>query len=427
MTIYWSVNPNCFSDFIYFRTMAAIKTLTLKEKITVIKDSIGLSQVALAQKYNVSRGTIQNILKRKHEYLESYENNEAADKKRIRSCKFDEVDKAVFRWFQKVRASNVPISGPIIQEKATSIANEMDLDFKASNGWLDRWKKRHNVTFGAMCGEGGAADESQVNDWKTRLTDVIEAYAPQDRYNFDETGLVWRGLPDKTLRVKGDQCKSGKKSKERLTVALLVNQIGEFEKPIVIGKCAKPRSFRNSKPDSPRFPVRWHHSKNAWMTSEIFETEMRRFNEKMKREDRNVLLFIDNATCHPRLTFSNVKFVFLPANTTTDLQPLDQGVIQAAKIHYRKKLMKKVLELLDAGQDVSQLLKNVTVIDAVYWIAASIKEITADTVIKCFARCGFNDESTIHGSNDHDDDDDDSVCLATLIRRWKTAMKFHRR
>ena len=207
----------------------------------------------------------------------------------------------------------------------------MELDFKASNGWLDRWKKRHNVTFGAICGEGGATDETQVNDWKTRLPEIIEAYAPRDRYNFDETGLVWRGLPSKTLRVKGDHCKGGKKSKERLTVALLVNQTGEFEKPIVIGKCAKPRSFKNSKPDSPRFPVRWHYTKNAWMTSDIFETETRRFNEKMKRENKNVLLFIDNATCHPRLTLSNVKLVFLPANTTIDLQPLDQGVIRSYK------------------------------------------------------------------------------------------------
>jgi hypothetical protein len=31
------------------------------------------------------------------------------------------------------------------------------------------------------------------------------------------------------------------------------------------------------------------------------------FNAKMKMENRNAILFLDNATCHPKATLSNVK------------------------------------------------------------------------------------------------------------------------
>jgi hypothetical protein len=31
------------------------------------------------------------------------------------------------------------------------------------------------------------------------------------------------------------------------------------------------------------------------------------FNAKMKKENRNAILFLDNATCHPKVTFPNMK------------------------------------------------------------------------------------------------------------------------
>ena len=58
-------------------------------------------------------------------------------------------NETVFKWFQQARLKNIPISGPIIQEKALQYARELGYnDFKASSGWLDSWKSRFNVHVG---------------------------------------------------------------------------------------------------------------------------------------------------------------------------------------------------------------------------------------------------------------------------------------
>ena len=85
-----------------------------------------------------------------------------------------------------------------------------------------------------------------------------------------------------------------------------------------------------------------------------------------------------------------VKLAFLPANTTSVLRPLDQGIIKAFKTRYRAKLMRSVLAKIDDVKSTADLIKQVTVLDAVFRIAAAWRETTDTTITKCFNRCGFN-------------------------------------
>ena len=54
-----------------------------------------------------------------------------------------------------------------------------------------------------------------------------------------------------------------------------------------------------------------------------------------------ILMVLDNAPAHPHVLQDlhyNIKFVFLPPNTVSLLQPMDQGVIQMFRAHYLQKM-----------------------------------------------------------------------------------------
>ena len=52
----------------------------------------------------------------------------------------------------------------------------------------------------------------------------------------------------------------------------------------------------------------------------------------------------------------NVKLVFLPPNTPIKTQPMDQGVINNLKVHYRKRIVKKQIHAIDDKKDFSLTL-----------------------------------------------------------------------
>ena len=83
-----------------------------------------------------------------------------------------------------------------MQEEALKIAKALNVhDFHASNGWLEKWKKRCNTVHMNVAGEEGDVDKEVVNSWEERARELVNDYKPEDVWNFDETGLMWRALP----------------------------------------------------------------------------------------------------------------------------------------------------------------------------------------------------------------------------------------
>lgn len=114
---------------------------------------------------------------------------------------------------------------------------------------------------------------------------------------------------------------------------------GEKEKPLVIGKAAKPRAFKYINAND--LPVTWRWNKKAWMNSELMAEWLMQLDRMMIRENRKILLFLDNACSHPRdIRLQNIKLICLPPNCTSVVQPLDQGIIKSFKTLYRTFIVK---------------------------------------------------------------------------------------
>ena len=77
-------------------------------------------------------------------------------------------------------------------------------------------------------------------------------------------------------------------------------------------------------------------------------------------------------------------WVFLPKNTTSHIQPLDQGIIAAMKARYRSRQVQWVIS--EAERDPPT--PNAQQVDlrlAIIWLSDSFKEVCAETIRNCWA------------------------------------------
>lgn len=359
-------------------------SLSIKEKQQIINAvASGCKQIDVSKRFNVPRSTITSILKNKDKITSQSSDSKI---KRFKTGDYPQLEDKVKQWFAQARNSNVPVGGNILREKARVFAEKMGIeDFRASDGWFDRFKKRHNIKFKKLSGESASVSDNVCSKWKDELKKIIEPYDNKNIFNADETGLFYKCLPDRSMCFKEEKCHGGKNSKERVTILLAANMDGsEKLKPLMIGKSAKPRCFKNIK----SFPMTYRANKKSWMTGELFNEWIQLINVDMKKKQRKILLFIDNCSAHNSIpSLSNVKVVFLPANTTSKLQPLDQGIIKTFKTFYRKEVVMQLLDRIEDG-----LNHKITLFSAMNIADKAWQNVSETTIKNCFRACGFSKE-----------------------------------
>ncbi|CAM1321680.1 Uncharacterised protein r2_g3012 [Pycnogonum litorale] len=160
--------------------MGKRKCLSLDDKWKILNevDEGKKRKTEIAKEFDLPLSSLSTIIKNAEKIRSD---KHALSRKKIRACPNEELDQVLVKWFAEMTSSNstVPVSGPIIKAKVLDLAKKMGIDgFTASNGWLDRFRKRH-IVFKRQCGESGGVDDGLCADWTQRKLPTLRKSQPR--------------------------------------------------------------------------------------------------------------------------------------------------------------------------------------------------------------------------------------------------------
>uniref|UniRef100_H3ATC9 HTH CENPB-type domain-containing protein n=1 Tax=Latimeria chalumnae TaxID=7897 RepID=H3ATC9_LATCH len=371
------------------------KNYTVEEKLNAVERvKKGEKQCRVIGDLGISESTLCTWIKdepKLREHLKKLDSKAGLQCKKMRLSKDDTVDQALYMWFVQQRSEGAPLSGPLIKTRAEALSkriNGEDSTFAASNGWFERWKKRHGINLHSIVGEARSTDLESVASYPAELRQLIAdgGYIEEQIYNCDEAEHFY-----KTFASRDDPQKTGyKTSKDRVTLLFCANKT-----VLCVGKSKNPQYLHHVNRES--LPLLYDNSHNAWMTREIFARWFHdkfvsavRVNLREKRLKEKAILLADNAPMHPedsQLVSRDVKIMvkYLLKNTTSVIQPMDQAIIAQFKKLYKGEIMQEYIQQNEeTGVRLVQFLKNLTIKDMIYISQRCWSKLDAFSIEKCW-------------------------------------------
>ena len=323
-------------------------------------------------KHKLSQSTISESLSTRYAFLDT---GKATNFKKSRQAAFPILETALKETLLRLNNKGMPLTGDIIISIAKQLWVKID-QFKDqpmpsfSKGWLDGFKSRHQFRRYRQHGEAKSAEALDYSQQLQELQKLCLEYDSNDIYNADETGLFWQATPSYTLAT-GPQA-GCKQKKDRITILPCCNASGTHRLQLwIIGKAANPRAFGKNNSQISMHPIHYRSNKKAWMTGKLFFDWLQWFDGQMT--GRKVLLLLDNFSAHERgyidameqHTLRHTRVAWLPPNSTSLLQPMDQGIINNLKVYYKRYWLEFAAHLALQDRDP---LREVTLLRAIGWI-----------------------------------------------------------
>ena len=173
-----------------------------------------------------------------------------------------------------LNAKAIAVNRDMIKEQARRFATKLYVsnDFKFSQGWLDGFKRRHEIKARTVSGESESADVLDIAEGRESIKSATAGYSLDDIYNFDETGFFFRLEPTKNLGSKS--AKGKRKDKERITPGLCINANGSDKlPPVMIAKSKHPWYFGMT--FDRNLILQYYCNSKAWMAVTILKTGLR--------------------------------------------------------------------------------------------------------------------------------------------------------
>lgn len=339
---------------------------------------------------SISRSSVSRALADKLDFLDKGDVRYNADARRQRSSNWPVLEDALYRWCKRKQHS-VTITGDILKAKAEQFWCELeqyrDLPMpKFSNGFLNGFLKRNRIESHKRIGKAGSVPVGAENEM-ARLREILGELSPKDIYNCDESALYWKMMPGQghsTRTIPG-----ATKENSKVTVTFCCNADGSDKLPLwFIGSVKNSRAFETARVEPRRLGVFWRSNRSCWMTNSIFEEYLLWFDRRMA--GRRVFLLLDNFSPHSiafdriLAQLKNTTILWLPANSTSRYQPLEQGIIQAWKVHWRRRWVEYICDEADNDRDA---MSTMDIVRAIRWAThAWDVDITSTTIANCFEK-----------------------------------------
>lgn len=389
-----------------------VMDIAQKMKILDLLDD-GKTVAEVARKFNVNESTIRSIRTKKNEIRNSSSHlgQHAKFVKYVRGNHVEKMEEMLMIWLQDMNHRSVPISTAVLRSEALRIHAHLNQkyqkteSFNASKGWFERFKTRYDLHNLKFSGESASADHEAAQNFLPDLQETIteKGYFPDQVFNCDETGLFWKRMPDRTWISKDEKRAPGfKVAKDRFTLLLCGNASGNLKcKPMLVYRSENPRALKGKNKD--HLPVHWKSNKTAWVTKANFSEWLKEsFIPEVKEFllARNlafkVLLLMDNCKSHcVGDVHPNIEIMFLPANTTSLIQPMDQTVIATFKSYYLQRVMDKMVQFINyhrqcedfhAMNVVKTFWKKFSIADSITFIQESWQQIEKKTMNRCWRK-----------------------------------------
>ena len=330
-------------------------SLTIQQKqllITQVDDKV--PRDVLAQRYGISKRTIHSVSARRREVWAAAAAGAPSFARCVQPCRFPLVNSLLFEWFLRIRTmgrKTMPLSRLALSVKARELAQRHypGQDFSASNGFIDRWARRHGVRSIHLHGSGGGVDIVEGETSMAELRAKMVGLDPDCILNMDEAALSYQLAPTRSYVMDCDARETRgtamQPAKACTTLIICINATGTFKSISVIGKAAEPVCFRGVQ----QLPLRYYSQKNAWMDSTVYAKWLADLSADWAAfTAQRGFLVIDNASGHDSSkTSDRLDIEWLPSNTTALFQPADQGAINAVKSIYRRGMMREMLGTFD--------------------------------------------------------------------------------
>jgi Tc5 transposase DNA-binding domain/DDE superfamily endonuclease len=255
----------------------AVLSATQKKEICEQKQANPkLSDSALSQQYNTERSTITKILRQSEKWLAVEIATNAAQAKTTKQPTYPRIQEAMTLWVSSVSNRGLTLTGDLLKQKALDFAvalGEGYENFKASDGWLAKFKKRLGLRQYRIHGESQSAPLEFIPQMRRDLNELLTAYTPDNIFNADETGLYYRMDSNSTLAMGPVSGK--KKDKTRITIMFTTNASGTMSlKPLVINNSKMPNAFRHAGITHAQLPVDYGYNNKSWMRHDIFQVAL---------------------------------------------------------------------------------------------------------------------------------------------------------